>query len=66
MSEPMFKKADQVIAAGMVGEVVDPDAGTAGGGQVRGQAMRLVGVRWQGEIDVVTIRESLLTLRRKK
>lgn len=66
MDRPKFKKSEQVIAAGVLGEVVDPDAGTAGGDRVYGQAERLVAVRWQGETGTVDVRESLLTKRGPK
>lgn len=66
MGRPKFKAWDQVVAAGLLGEVVNPDAGTVGGDQVYGRAERLVAVRWQGETDLVCVRESLLSKRGAK
>lgn len=65
-SRPKFKKRDQVVAAGVLGEVIDPDAGTVGGELVSSRVERLVSVLWAGESAPVDVRESLLTKRRAK
>ncbi|WP_431880244.1 hypothetical protein [Micromonospora marina] len=66
LDKPRFRRGDQVVAAGLAGEVVDPDAGTTGGDRVYGQPQRLVSVRWSGEATPVEVRESLLTKRGAK
>lgn len=63
MGKPKFAKRDRVVAFGLVGEVIDPDAGTVGGELVSSKVERLVSVLWRGESKPVEVRESQLRKR---